>query len=421
MAKIALINIDMHGHVNPTLGLTSELCRRGHQVHFFSSEEFAETVAPTGAIFKAYPSQMGKLTADSAKEQALATAAGKAPPPQASVMRRFIMEFDATFAPLQSQLNLIRPDLVICDFVSLAGKLIAQNLNTPVIKFFTTYASNEHYNLLAESFAKHDYPTPAEIGEAQALIDRACAQVGYESVDLARDMQKLDEHNMVFLPRLLQPRGETFDERFAFVGPCFEPVSSTQALELIPAGDGPVLLISLGSLFHEWPEFYRDCIQAFGNSDWRVVMSIGGRMDRAVLGEIPANIRVEKHIPQVALLPHADAFISHGGMNSTMEALAYGVPLVVIPQIEEQAITAKRVEQMQMGIHIDRADVHADILRTAVDKVYRSDAIRHPVELMRQAIAEAGGPVRAADLAESLLSAATSKSGQSQRTLMTTL
>lgn len=403
MARIALINIDMHGHVNPTLGLTSELCRRGHQVHFFSSEEFADTVRPTGATFIPYPSQMGKLTADSAKEQALATAAGKAPPAQASAMRRFILEFESTFDPLQRQLSAIRPDLVICDFVSLAGKLIAQNINTPVIKFFTTYASNEHYNLMAQSFAKHDYPTPAEFAEAQSLIDRCCAQVGYSSIDLLRDMQKIDQHNLVFLPQMLQPMGETFDERFAFVGPCFEPVQSAQALELVPQGNGPVLIISLGSLFHEWPEFYRNCIQAFGNTDWRVVMSIGGRMDRALLGDIPTNIRVERHIPQVALLPHADAFISHGGMNSTMEALAYGVPLVVIPQIEEQAITATRVAQMQMGIHIDRADVCADNLRAAVQRVHESEAIRGPVEQMRLAIAQAGGPARAADIAESLL------------------
>lgn len=403
MATIALINIDMHGHVNPTLGLTAELCRRGHQVYFFSTEEFRNTVTPTGARFEVYPSHIGKATAESAKEQALATMAGKAPPKQASALGRALTEFDQTFAPLQRRLSALKPDVIVYDFVSLAAKIIADNLGIPAIKFFTTYASNEHYNLLSESFAKHDYPTLAELQAAQSLLDTHCQRVGFKAPNLVLEMQKIDDRNLVFLPQALQPKGETFDERFDFVGPCFQPATSAAVEELIPAGDGPVMLVSLGSLFHEWPEFYRSCIEAFGNTAWRVVMSIGSRLERKDLGLIPRNFRVESHIPQVALLPLASVFITHGGMNSTMEAQYYGVPLVVIPQIEEQGITARQVAQMALGIHIERPLVDTQALRDAVDRVHNEPLFRNRVAGMREQIEAAGGPARAASIIERML------------------
>ncbi|MCX6107283.1 MAG: glycosyltransferase [Proteobacteria bacterium] len=403
MATLALINIDMHGHVNPTLGLTAELVRSGHRVYFYCAEEFRDAVTGLGAIFMPYPSEFGKATAETAKLQALATADGKAPPRQASVMTRFMAEFARTFGPLQKSLSTVKPDFIIYDFVSLATKIIASNLKVPTIKFFTTYASNEHYNLLSQSFAKHDYPSPEDLQLAQTLIDQQCAAVGYEGISLIQSMGLIDDQNLVFLPRALQPKGATFDSRFHFVGPCFEPVQSAAARALIPKGDGPVLIVSLGSLFHEWPEFFQSCIRAFGNTPWRVVMSIGKRLDRNLLGEIPANINIQAHIPQVALLPQADVFISHGGMNSTMESLSYGVPLVVIPQIEEQGITARQVASLGLGVHLDRSAVDAVALKTAVQQVFTNSSVQEKVATIQEQIQEAGGPKRAREVIESIL------------------
>ena len=403
MATLALVNIDMYGHVNPTLGLTAELVRGGHRVYFYCAEEFRDAVTGLGAIFMPYPSAFGKATAETAKAQALATADGKAPPRQASVMTRFMAEFATTFGPLQKSLSAIKPDFIIYDFVSLAAKIIASNLKVPTIKFFTTYASNEHYNLLSQSFAKHDYPTTEDLQLAQTLIDQQCAAVGYEGINLIQSMGLIDDQNLVFLPRALQPQGSTFDSRFHFVGPCFEPVNSEEAKALIPKGEGPVLIVSLGSLFHEWPEFFQNCIRAFGNTSWRVVMSIGRRLDRKLLGDIPANINTLAHIPQVALLPHADVFISHGGMNSTMESLSYGVPLVVIPQIEEQAITAKQVANLGLGIHLDRSNVDETALKSAVQQILTDTNIQQKVETAQQQILEAGGPKKAREVIEGIL------------------
>jgi MGT family glycosyltransferase len=400
MARIALINIGMHGHVNPTLGFTRELIRRGHEVYFFSTQEYAAPIAATGATFINYSSITGAASAEHAKIRAQCTAEGVAPPAHISVMSLFLQEFEGTFAELYEAMQSIQPDVMVYDFVSHAAKIIADHLNIPTIKFFTTYASNDHYSLIKETFAKHDYPTLEQIGAAQATIDGLCATFGCPSSSLAQSLGEIHSDNLVFMPRGFQPCGDTFDERFYFVGPCIRDADASVSSTLIPAGDGPVMIISLGSLFHEWPEFYQACFEAFGESRWRIVMAIGSKLDTANLGPIPSNFKIMRHIPQVELLQCADLFISHGGMNSTMESLYYGVPLVVIPQIEEQEVTARRVGETQLGRYLSRSNVSGKVLADAVADVFGNQDIKQNVLDMQRQILASGGSSRAADLIE---------------------
>ena len=49
--KIALFCIPAHGHTNPTLGLVKALTEAGHQVWYFSFEEFRDKIESAGATF----------------------------------------------------------------------------------------------------------------------------------------------------------------------------------------------------------------------------------------------------------------------------------------------------------------------------------------------------------------------------------
>jgi UDP:flavonoid glycosyltransferase YjiC (YdhE family) len=68
-------------------------------------------------------------------------------------------------------------------------------------------------------------------------------------------------------------------------------------------------------------DFYQMCFDAFAQTEWQVVLSFGTRIDPAALKEPPANFLIAPHVPQLEVLSRADLFISHGGMNSTMESL----------------------------------------------------------------------------------------------------
>jgi UDP:flavonoid glycosyltransferase YjiC (YdhE family) len=69
--------------------------------------------------------------------------------------------------------------------------------------------------------------------------------------------------NLVFLPREFQVAGETFDERFRFVGPAIGPRAETSPWQP-PDPASRLLFVSLGTAFNERPDFFTRCIQAAG-------------------------------------------------------------------------------------------------------------------------------------------------------------
>jgi len=84
-------------------------------------------------------------------------------------------------------------------------------------------------------------------------------------------------------------------------------------------------------------------------------------------------------------------------MNSVMEGLSYGVPLVVIPQMLEQRITARRVEELGLGIALESNALTVDLLQEAVRRVASNPELHTRVQRMRTTLRQLGGARRAAD------------------------
>jgi MGT family glycosyltransferase len=118
----------------------------------------------------------------------------------------------------------------------------------------------------------------------------------------------------------------------------------------------------------------------------------------ASLGTAPANFVVLTQVPQLSVLQRARAFVTHGGMNSVSESLFYGVPLVVVPQMGEQAIVGRQVEQLGAGLCLTMEEATASGLRESVQRLLDDDSFRRHAELVRGSFLDAGGPARAADL-----------------------
>ena len=86
-----------------------------------------------------------------------------------------------------------------------------------------------------------------------------------------------------------------------------------------------------------------------GGEDCQVVLSTGSDVGSEDIGRPPPNFLVQPYVPQLEVLRRAAAFVTHGGMNSVSESLSFGVPVVVVPQMGEQEIVGRRVEQLGAG------------------------------------------------------------------------
>src|SRR5215217_999082 len=85
----------------------------------------------------------------------------------------------------------------------------------------------------------------------------------------------------------------------------------------------------------------------------RLFMTIGDRRDPDELGPLPASIRVERWVPQAAVMPRASAVVGHGGSGSTLAALAAGVPQALVPLFVDGPANARRVAEIGAGIAVE--------------------------------------------------------------------
>jgi UDP:flavonoid glycosyltransferase YjiC (YdhE family) len=130
-------------------------------------------------------------------------------------------------------------------------------------------------------------------------------------------------------------------------------------------GGTPLVYLTFGSIAPGagfFPDLFRRALDALDGLDARVLVTIGNDADPAELGPVPANVRVERWVPQETL--HPDAVICHGGSGTTLGALRLGVPLVCVPMFGDQIQNAKRIDEIGAGIALDTS---LDGLREAVE------------------------------------------------------
>lgn len=160
---------------------------------------------------------------------------------------------------------------------------------------------------------------------------------------------------------------------------------------------GEPIYISLGTVFNQALEFYKLCLEAFENTRYPIVMSIGHQIRLSDLGEIPENFIVEHYVPQTDVLQYAKLFITHGGMNSVHEGLYNGVPLIVIPQSADQPVIARQVANVGAGITLSMQSLTANELREAADQVLNNLFFKQVAAHMRNSFLESGGYYQAVD------------------------
>ena len=83
--------------------------------------------------------------------------------------------------------------------------------------------------------------------------------------------------------------------------------------------------------------------------------------------------------------------MTHGGMNSVSEALAYGVPMVVIPFVSDQPVNAEFVEKLGVGKRLEYSSVNRNLLRTTVLSMIENQEIKNNLEKVQEMINDAPG------------------------------
>ena len=382
--KIAWFCIPAYGHTNPTLELVKTLTEAGHQIWYFSFEEFREKIERAGATFiscDGYDFEM--------EDKGNADRVGKDKVYATELLVSSTLALDEMTTRVIGE---IRPDVVVSDSVAFWGKLAAMKHDIPYVSSTTTFAFNRYS-------AKYMQESAWDIVRMLAAMPRINKQLkrlrekGYPVKSLLDIVQNDNDTNtLVYTSDYFQPCSETFSDRYHFIGPSIRPIT-----EPVEKTSDKTVYISMGTV-NQNRQFYRNCINVLAPTGWQVIISMGTNTDH--FDDLPKNIQVYESVDQMAVLSIADAFITHCGMNSASEGLYFGVPLVLFPQTPEQDAVAKRTEELGAGVRL-KSISEEDVLG-ALTKVLHEPQYKAGAERISESFKNCGGMAEAKDFLEQI-------------------
>ena len=392
MMHIAIVSLGAFGHINPTLSLTTELINAGHRVTYFTTEAFREVIEPTGAKFVPMNSWMAEN--DKHNEDKEEKKEGPEESVAAVVPFLFLNEAGAYIDDILRVLKEDRPDAILHDFAGIAGTMAADILDIPNVMLYTSYPSNGSYSVAA-SFEGIPGDHPLRIA-ADQIAEGYVAKYGCRKMTVKEIFDGQGDLNLVMMQKRLVPNHETFDDSFVFTGVQIGK-RSTFGTWKAPDNGKPLLYSSLGTAFNNWPEYYPILFDAVRDLDINVFAALGA-IDPDSLTDVPANVELGKMVPQLDILSQASVFITHAGMGGTGESIYYGVPMIAIPQMDEQAITAREIERNGLGFaFLDKKEITSEKLKEKIQILLNDPSYKEKVDEFSADMKSLGGAKASAE------------------------
>jgi zeaxanthin glucosyltransferase len=412
MAHYGFLCPPVPGHINPMATLARTLRKRGHRVTMFQLAELRQRIESEGVDFCALGNQddtrplalaverLGHLTGLSAARFTIRSAIDLA---------RLMF----THAP--KVLSETGVDVAVIDQNEPAGGTVAEHLNLPFVSVANLPLNREP-----------DIPPPFVAWPCRSTTaSRVRNRIGYALADLlvspltrVLNAQRRQWHlpalrtpddsfsrimQICTMPRSLDFPRRALPDRFRYVGPFIGSDRPSAAFPWDVLDGRPLVYASFGTLVNRREELFRTVAEACSTLPVQLVLTAGGG-DMGT-SKLPGSPVVVRYAPQLDLLARSALAITHAGLNTVLEALYNGVPMVAIPITNDQPAVAARVLRSGAGDVVPLNRLSAHTLRAAIERVLTEGRYRSRAHALQQEILAAGGVERAADIVESVSSA----------------
>lgn len=403
----------LSGHLNPLTTLGRELVRRGHRVTLVTTSDGRAKAAATGLGFAAIGATEFPPGSIAAQSLALGRlSAVKALRYTVEMMRLAAM---VNLRDLPAVIRNEGIDGLLVDQVNPAAGTIAEIEGIPYVQVCNALALNLDADCPPAVLPWRYWP-----GAVGRLRNRFGNWFLYRVTEPVR--REMNDHRVRrgLAPRLGQsvpaylaeiaqqpaffdfPRA-TPAPRLHFTGPWHGPTTAAAIPFPWERLDGrPLIYASLGTLQNRLVERFATIAAAMAPLDAQLVISLGSADQdaAAVAARCPGNPLVVAVAPQLALLEKAAVVITHAGLNTALESLAQGLPMVAIPITNDQPGVASRLEWLGVAEVVPPARLTVARLRTAISRVMEDPRYREQAQRRAAQIGQLDGVHRAADIVE---------------------
>jgi len=411
---VACICPAVPGHLNPAIALGRELVRRGHRVTLISLLDAEPAVVAGGLDF--HPLGQAEFPAGCLAEQTAILGRLSGRQALKFTLDQLALSARVVYRELPQVALRSGVDGLIVDQIQAAGGTVAEHLKLPFVTICSALAT--HYEPAVPPFAtswpyQDRWWARLRNRAGWTVIDKLLQPVARLDHQQRQDWglipyRSADESYSKLAQISQQPPGFDFPRQhlpphFHYVGPLSDAAARPDVDFPYDRLTGqPLIYASLGTLQNQMHGVFRAMIQACEGLPAQLVLSLG-RTGSEVRKQLPAGALVVDYAPQMQLLERAALCITHGGLNTTLEALRCGVPLVAIPIANDQPGVATRIAHVGVGEMVPLRQLTAARLRRAVHRVLQQASYRQHAQAFQRAIAAHPGPPRAADIVEQAL------------------
>jgi MGT family glycosyltransferase len=419
VAHFGVFSPPVPGHLNPFIALSLTLRERGHRVTFLQMADVAPRVQSAGLGFRVLgavqrpPGTLAEFTDRLGRLHGLAALR--------HVVSAIVLSTEMFCREGPDALREIGADALLVDQTEPAGAAIAQHLGLPYITVCNALMMNR------------EWPVPPPFTPwlyRDSWWARLRNSLGYRLSDVAMQpvWKVLDRYRREWhLPSWsgwqdsfsplaqISQQPPVFDFPrsalpgvFHYVGPLRHPLQHDVPFPWERLDGRPLVYGSLGTLQGSKERVFRCFAEACEGLGVQLVLSHGGALGEQAAAELSRSALVVSYAPQTELLRHAVLAITHAGLNTVLDALTHGVPLVAVPLAFEQPAIAARVRWTGSGETLPLSGLNAARLRAAVRSVLESPSFREGARRVQRSIEASGGAPRAADIIEQALPKRTS-------------
>jgi zeaxanthin glucosyltransferase len=412
MKHFGIISPPVSGHIHPFAALGRELRARGHRVTYFQLADLEEKIQseeiefhpigvsdhPRGSLAESL-AQLGQLTGLAALRFTVRAVARTS---------RMVCR-DAPDAIRTAGI-----DALLVDQMEPAGGAVAEHIGLPFITVCNALAINRD-PIAPPPFTDWRYRNSAwarlrnRAGYAASdWLTRPVARViaEYRKKWRLRPLRSPDDSFSTLAQICQMPRAFDFPrvhlpDCFHYVGPLRRPRAGLVAFPWERLDGRPLVYASLGTLQNSREPLFRCFAAACKDLDVQLVISHGGGLTAEHAANLPGTPLVVSYAPQEELLSRARLTITHAGLNTVLDSLTHGVPLVTVPITYEQPAIARRIEWTGAGASIALGNATAPTLRRVVREVLENTRHRTAARRIADQIAVCAGVTSAARVIES--------------------
>jgi zeaxanthin glucosyltransferase len=413
--KIGFLSIPLSGHLNPMTALARRLQSLGNEVVFFGVPDVEPFARAAGLDFVPYGEREYPAGSIEKVFSSVAQLHGF------EVVRHSCMDLNpeltrVAFEYLAEKLATTGVEAVVIDTIHFFIELVPLGMSIPYVHIWNVLHLDFSGVTPASLFSDPLDNSPEGLDRnvanlhkmsailgplaevARSYAERAGLEIDWN--DPAATVSKLAVITQT--PKEFDFPGIPWPAHFHYAGPFHDDEGRVPVpFPWDKLTGNPLIYASLGTLVNGLYGVYKHILEAVEPlENIQVVLSVGKNINPENLGPIPSNTIVVRSAPQIELLKRAALCITHAGLNTTLESLAHGVPMVAIPIGYDQPGAAARIAHHGTGEFIEVDALTTDRLRGLIKKVLQDPTYRERANYFQKVIAKTRGLDVAAEIIE---------------------